>query len=427
MVLMESASFQEGELLFSLPRSILLSLHTSDLAKCESLRPELEALEGWNPLILCMMYESQREKSKWKSYFDILPKKFSTPMFWNDDELRHLDGTGVIGKIGKEEAEKAYTDILLPIINAHPEVFSLTVHTVDLFHICGSLIMAYSFEGEPAASTSTSADQSDSDSDSDSDAAPPTVITMVPLADMLNHRTGHNNARLFYEPTQLEMRCIKNIARGEQVYNTYGDRPNADLLRMYGFVDEMNEYDVVEISGNVVVEVCCKDEEEKEQKVSLKRIEFLLEEDILDDYFVLDTAGNIPPELIVTAKILSMPPAEFASMQETQRLPKPKMTPEICTMLLEVLEYRLSLYRTSLEDDDALLAASDFVTINCRNAITVQLGEKRILHTALDRLRVWQPEPEPMTTKEKRSANKGGKDAKQGGERDEGRKKPRVK
>jgi SET domain-containing protein 6 len=61
--------FKEGELLFSLPRNILLSQLTSSLKDVEGLSEELQALPGWSPLIICMMYESQKEHSFWKPYF----------------------------------------------------------------------------------------------------------------------------------------------------------------------------------------------------------------------------------------------------------------------------------------------------------------------------------------------------------------------
>lgn len=59
---------KEGELLFSLPRSILLSHLTSSL-KDLPCAEELAALPGWSPLILSIMYESQKPDSFWKPYF----------------------------------------------------------------------------------------------------------------------------------------------------------------------------------------------------------------------------------------------------------------------------------------------------------------------------------------------------------------------
>ena len=83
------------------------------------------------------------------------------------------------------------------------------------------------------------------------------LLAMVPMADMLNHKTGYNNARLFHEPECLRMKAIKFIKASDQIYNTYGDLCNADLLRKYGFADENNSFDLVEINGGQVVELCC--------------------------------------------------------------------------------------------------------------------------------------------------------------------------
>ena len=55
--------------MFSLPRSILLSQLTCSLKDNTAVYEELNALPGWSPLILCMMYESQKADSFWKPYF----------------------------------------------------------------------------------------------------------------------------------------------------------------------------------------------------------------------------------------------------------------------------------------------------------------------------------------------------------------------
>jgi SET domain-containing protein 6 len=66
-------------------------------------------------------------------------------------------------------------------------------------------------------------------------------------------------ARLFYEEG--------SIKRGEQIWNTYGDQPNADLLRKYGHVDVIplnkgglfsygNPSDDVEIPADLIFDIC---------------------------------------------------------------------------------------------------------------------------------------------------------------------------
>ena len=85
--------------MFKIPHSIVLSEQTSslkDLIQSSEFK-RLSKINSWFPLILCMMYESQKENSLWKPYFDILPRNFDTPMFWNEEELAELEGTGVIG------------------------------------------------------------------------------------------------------------------------------------------------------------------------------------------------------------------------------------------------------------------------------------------------------------------------------------------
>jgi SET domain-containing protein 6 len=136
-----------------LPRKILLSEETSELANIPDVKEKLQQLDGWAPLILCMMYESQRKQSFWKPYFDILPKEFSTPMFWEQKDLDELAGTSVIGKskaektpaaaimhltrrfidkIGKDDAETLYKETLLPIIQVMSTIMKIETATVKL-------------------------------------------------------------------------------------------------------------------------------------------------------------------------------------------------------------------------------------------------------------------------------------------------------
>lgn len=63
----------------------------------------------------------------------------------------------------------------------------------------GSLIMAYAFHAEDEDE-----DEDDDDEDEDEEAEPKVNVSMVPMADMLNHKTGHNNVRLSLEDVKLD-------------------------------------------------------------------------------------------------------------------------------------------------------------------------------------------------------------------------------
>ncbi|KAG2175165.1 hypothetical protein INT44_007653 [Umbelopsis vinacea] len=372
---------KKDEVLFSLPRKVLLSEETSQLATKPGMKDILNSQQGWAPLILCLMYELKSKNSFWKPYLDILPNAFDTPMFWEQKDIDELAGTGVPDKIGREDAENMFKNTIQPIIKSHPDVFDENVHNLNLFHICGSLIMAYSFHDEltPKPSSQANADdKTEEDEDDEEDEEEQEgIIAMVPMADMLNHRTGFNNARLFHEPESLQMRAIKDIPASEQIYNTYGDLCNADLLRKYGFVDVPNEFDIVEISGDLVCDVSCPadvTDEEKEAKVT-----FLLEEDVLDDYFVIEKNGDIPPELIASVQVFMMSSQEFSKAMEKRKVPKPKSTPSVMDKVKLILSKRLEQYKTTLEDDERMLSNADDLSTKKYNSIIVRAGEKRIL------------------------------------------------
>lgn len=66
------------------------------------------------------------------------------------------------------------------------------------------------------------------------------------------------------------MLSTQPIPAGTQIFNTYADPPNSDLLRRYGHVDENNESDLVEISLELVVDLLGEsvglDEEKREER-----------------------------------------------------------------------------------------------------------------------------------------------------------------
>lgn len=66
------------------------------------------------------------------------------------------------------------------------------------------------------------------------------------------------------------------IPAGSQIFNTYADPPNSDLLRRYGHVDDSNPADLVEIGLESIVDLVGAgvgmEESEREE-----RAEWLLE------------------------------------------------------------------------------------------------------------------------------------------------------
>jgi SET domain-containing protein 6 len=163
--------------------------------------------------------------------------------------------------LGLDEVETHFKEVIQPIIKKYPKVFGdieARFCNFEQHKRMGSLIMAYSFS-DPTTGT----------------------IAMMPMADMLNHVTGENNARLYfpseddedssdelagnakfsfgsnkkskkgesnYDEDSLKMKTISPIKSGDELYNTYGDLSSSELLRKYGFVEpELSEFDCVDV------------------------------------------------------------------------------------------------------------------------------------------------------------------------------------
>ena len=140
---------------------------------------------------------------------DILPTQFDTPMFWNEEELAQLKGTEVLPRIGKQKSEEQYSQILLPLIKAHPHLFNLEKCGIDTFHRMGSLVLAYSFGRT---------DEEDEDESTTAD------IAMVPLADMLNANPELNNVT--HNISGLIVGTIVSIWHwmGNAIYSTHSSK-----------------------------------------------------------------------------------------------------------------------------------------------------------------------------------------------------------
>lgn len=294
--LIATEDISKDEILFELSRDSILNIDTASITK---LRPEnreiLCSLNQWQALIICVAYEwFLGSKSQFSPYFQVLPlqrDEFNSLIFWSDEELKMLKPSAVLNRIGRAAAEEMYAILVADIIPEKLQCPELSEFlTEERFHIVASLIMSYSFDvdhpeeveaaentddeehkdefplprdpdneiGEnlESESSETGKDANENDRDDESvenieeemDESEDKLAedpvsedacykSMVPLADILNSNTTLFNATLKYEKTKLVMIAEKDIKKGEQIYNIYGELPNSEILRKYGYVE----------------------------------------------------------------------------------------------------------------------------------------------------------------------------------------------
>ncbi|KAJ5701479.1 hypothetical protein N7488_009027 [Penicillium malachiteum] len=414
----------EGEELFSIPRSLIIAVQNSDL---KGLLPQdVESLGPWLSLMLVMLYEYLRgPQSRWAPYFRVLPSRFDTLMFWSEAELKELQASAIVDKIGKQGADQSIIDSIAPIVRANPALFppvnglasydddAGTAALLEMAHIMGSLIMAYAFDIEKAEDDEDEGgDDDESYMTDDEDEQLPKG--MVPLADLLNADADRNNARLYQEEECLVMKAIKPIQEGEEIFNDYGEIPRADLLRRYGYVtNNYAVYDVIELS---LGDVCQSAGLPNSDVESQPRLQLLEEHDLLEDGYVIPRpAANatlqdiLPAELVVLLTTLTLSPEEFEQRQSKNRPPKPSMDANQAGLLYKILQSKQAQYATSLTQDINLLSgllppnapeALEGPARRHKMALQVRLGEKEVLRALLAML-----ESQASNGSLKRSAN----------------------
>ncbi|KAL2871300.1 ribosomal lysine N-methyltransferase [Aspergillus lucknowensis] len=426
------ADIVEGEDLFSIPRDLILSTHNSKLG--DLLSQDLEELGPWLSLMLVMIYEYlEGDRSPWAPYFKVLPQNFDTLMFWSAEELQELQGSAVVDKIGKEEAEELILESIAPIVRSNPSLFppidGLASYDGDagtrvilkLAHTMGSLIMAYAFDVEKPENE---VDRDGEDGYVTDEEEEHSSKGMVPLADMLNADAHRNNARLFQEEESLIMKAIKPIKAGEEIFNDYGELPRADLLRRYGYVtDNYAPYDVVELSLD---SLCTSAGLADSNAENNPRLQFLESLELLDDGYAIprpsqddSLADILPEELVLLLKTLTLTPEQFAERQEKQKPPKPSLDAAETKILLNAIQLSQDRYGTSLAQDQSFLAEFDKSETGGalwghlrrrKMAIQVRLGEKEILEDLVSRITAYLANVDSSRST-KRTANGSADDA----------------
>lgn len=270
----------EGETLFEFTRDKVINVDSAALTQLNNGENEsiLIGLGQWEALILCLAYELMLgEKSKWYPYLKILPQEenqFTTLMFWKDEELEYLSPSCVLDRIGEDAVEQLYHKLVPQYCTKLHVPEMIKFLTLKKFRVIGSLIMSYSFDvdhaeviteeeyennssnqddkieaaevenrlGETKGGESGSDEQGEGNDSEEYDLTEcirndTYLKSMVPLADTLNANTRLVNATLHYDHEKLAMKAIKNIKKGEQIYNTYGELPNSEILRKYGYIE----------------------------------------------------------------------------------------------------------------------------------------------------------------------------------------------
>ncbi|KAJ3597140.1 hypothetical protein NHX12_003540 [Muraenolepis orangiensis] len=316
---------QEGEVLFTIPRSVLLHPGTSKVsALLEQGKESLESSSGWVPLLLALLYEYTSPDSSWAPYLSLWTdfSSLDQPLFWSTEERDTLlRGTGVPEAVARDlpSIQREYNTVVLPFISKHTDLWNPGTHTLQLYTRLVAFVMAYSFQ-EPQEEEEEDDEDDDEEEDEEEEKAP-NLPMMVPMADMLNHVSKHN-ANLEYTPECLKMVCVRPIPRGQEVFNTYGQMANWQLLHMYGFTEPSasNCNDTADIPmANLYTAATQGIQSDLDQKLLEEKRVLILEMMGEKVAFIFGQQGCLTDmELHTTLKVLCMSREEFHEFRENE-------------------------------------------------------------------------------------------------------------
>lgn len=181
-------------------------------------------------LALAFIIERINTSSKFKPYFDVLPEKFRTVLYFSPADMKELKGSTAFSPAMKQvkfiASQYAFLYKYLMVLTGDntsqsPELEELKENfTYDFFRYAVSIVM-----------TRQNIVEIDGIKES----------VLIPAWDMANHSNGIINTQYNDESKQIESFCLENFKIGEQVTIAYGFRSNLDFLIHNGFVFQENE------------------------------------------------------------------------------------------------------------------------------------------------------------------------------------------
>lgn len=194
----------------------------------------IEDIEEKNSLVAYfLVIENNKKDSFWKEYINSLPENLDEFLYyWDDKKINLLKNTSMTTEDFyslDDHLECLISDY--EIINSYnKENNILNINDDDFFNeyirmriLVGSRIFGYKKDNEDESG-------------------------IVPYVDMINHSVKSNTTWYYDdEKKSFILEAIKNIPKGEEIVDDYGDKNNIDFLLYYGFTLKDNENPILRI------------------------------------------------------------------------------------------------------------------------------------------------------------------------------------
>lgn len=362
-------------------------------------------------VLLLMAELARKEASPLRPWLSALPDSHDCVLAWTPEERAALQGTEISGT--DASYPQVYEETLLPLMRQQPQWWPEAHRTYADFEFAAGMVQSRAFHLKKitwAAGGRTEEEQED--------------LYILAGIDMANHSTNaaSRNATVNMLPADgpgagtFVLTAERDIPAGEEVLYCYGALSDAELLRIYGFVeaDVSNSHNFVSMTTASLMEACqdqliaraeedaAADEPPDTDAAATFAAakEWVLQR--VGSAFCLSSQALLPPELLTVVMVLLMSKAEFAeyaapaqrdARSSSQSFPSlldmgtlaataqddPDFCSDVCSVLLAALSKRVKLYAPA---EAAAQAAGASASYRLQCAAQVRKGELAILSQA---------------------------------------------
>lgn len=231
-------NIRPSEIIMSIPYKCIISEKESRSMKYNTIISKKNEIHDIKHNILAIALLNIRAdiSNEYNYYVNCLPKHFSNvPINFSPEVLQNLEGSFALYKTALKLLflHRDYNTILSLI----PEF----EYSFEDFVWARTCVITRIYAGK-ILNPNRSSGEEERDS------------MLVPFADMANHDNKPNTLWMFDDNTNsFVVRCVKNIADGDTIYESYGKKSNYRYFVNYGFTIENNPNEEVCISRNMLV------------------------------------------------------------------------------------------------------------------------------------------------------------------------------
>jgi len=329
------------------------------------------------------------EESFYEAYIGVLPEvEEVNPTFtWKDEELDFLQGSPVVAATRslQMKLQREYDDLLGGeggLIEKFPDRFPKEHFTFENWVWAFTMLFSRAIRlrnlqvGERLA--------------------------MVPYADLINHSAFSQafiDAResgdwLFKDGNEeVILYADRGYRQMEQIYISYGQKSNAELLLLYGFALERNPYNSVDVTVSIAprtAAVAAANEGIEEDPLAQQKVDFLaaVGRDQTVDFPCY--ADRYPVEMLEYLRLMMMTEEDTRGKEladfDFSRTISAANEAAVLQSVVEAVNYQLDLYPNSEEDDANIIKDKGLfrlLTYNQRMAVRHRRNEKRLLKRTL--------------------------------------------